>query len=629
MNNNLMHSKCARLKTQFQNIDINYLNQDASVYLANTDLFNDRLPSDFDLMDGTKKKLFWIKFNYESEIGYCKLCNTVHSTFAQTESKIDHMANDNLNLIERINNTALFKLNTSIDTRKQDKNEEFQRIFMQLKEKLDLLEHVLENFIDFSNNYELKLSKRCDLIKQKILNSVENRLISELTENRSKIFSDLNNYQQKCIKNVDVDSSKYHSFKSFLSKHQIDGKTVSYYLNQEPKNIDNSLIEEINFFKAQLDERVANFNSYIFMDKKISFLAKFSTDMEQYMSGLVNFTEFMPKCKQETNTNLIDSYEHIVEVLNKKRKNLEVTNILEFGNEITRNNEKLNLSCHLTGSSDELLICSRYSTKSNSFIYTNCDLYLYDLDGELIRQTSITNCHVRQIVTTSKFILLTAEYEQKLNFSINKLFNTKCFELILYNFNLVKVKSIKVESNLKTEQSLFYPQCLCMDRDKIYMMKNIAPFISVYDMDLNLIAKFGQDFSKQFSYYMTPFNVQNIRALGNKLYLQRINSDHTSYIIIMDLFTGITLKKVNVPYLFLNFYLIKNEIIFLDTNTNDLVLYNFDSETTNAATTLKVNFDEKDSCDEGNDKRTVDSYCLTNSGYVVCLFSELSLIGVF
>ena len=177
---------------------------------------------------------------------------------------------------------------------------------MQLKEKLDLLEHVLENFIDFSNNYELKLSKRCDLIKQKILNSVENRLISELTENRSKIFSDLNNYQQKCIKNVDVDSNKYHSFKSFLSKHQIDGKTVSYYLNQEPKNIDNSLIEEINFFKAQLDEKVANFNSYIFMDKKISFLAKFSTDMEQYMSGLVNFTEFMPKCRQETNTNLIE-----------------------------------------------------------------------------------------------------------------------------------------------------------------------------------------------------------------------------------------------------------------------------------------------------------------------------------
>ena len=320
----------------------------------------------------------------------------------------------------------------------------------------------------------------------------------------------------------------------------------------------------------------------------------------------------------------------------QRKSHLRAINYLDFGENIKQTQVASDLSCHLIGSTDELLICSRYTTKSNSAIYTNCDLFLYNLDGELIRQANLTNCHVRLLATNANFILLTAEYEQKLNFSINKLFNCKSFDLILYNVNLEQVKSIKVESNLKTDQSLFYPQCLFMDKDKIYLMRNVAPFISVYDLDLNLIGKFGQNFSKQFSYYLSPINVKYFRTISNKLYLQRVNSDLLSSIVILDLFTGITIKKINIPYHFANFYVTRNEIIFLEINGNSLILYNTDNEATVSKIALKelgnqdeVYNGETDTEETEESKKVVDSYCLTSSGYVVALFKEKSLIGIY
>jgi hypothetical protein len=647
MNSNLKNNKCAHLKTKFQNIEINSLNQEINFGITITDLFSGEISSNSLSLSSnlanerTNNKLYWTKFDYESEIvTFCKLCHKIHSTFNQIESKMDLDKRSNLNLIERINITALFKLNSSIVAKKQDKNEEFKKFFLQLKEKLETIEQILENFIDFSNNYELKLSKNCDLIKKQILNSVESRLVKELSENRSKLISELNNYQQKCIQNIDIDNNKWNNFKSFLNKHQIDGKTVSYYLNQESSSSDDSLIEEINFFKAQLDEKLINFNFHLFLDKKVVFQAKISTDLEQHLSGLVNFTEFMPKFKQDL-TNKIsvkyDKYDHLKSMFIQKKSHLHAINYLDFGENMKQNKVASDLSCHLIGSTDELLICSRYTTKSNSSIYTNCDLFLYNLDGELIRQANIANVHVRLIATNVNFILLTAEYEQKLNFSINKLFNCKSFDLNLYNMNLEQVKSIKVESNLKTDQSLFYPQCLFMDKDKIYFMKNVAPFISVYDLDLNLIGKFGQNFSKQFSYYLSPINVKHFRTISNKLYLQRVNSDLLSSIVILDLFTGITLKKINIPiYHFANFYITRNEIIFLENNANSIILYNTDNEVTVSKIALKelgnqgeVPNEERDTEEPEESKKVIDSYCLTSSGYVVALFKEKSLIGIY
>ena len=98
----------------------------------------------------------------------------------------------------------------------------------------------------------------------------------------------------------------------------------------------------------------------------------------------------------------------------------------------------------------------------------------------------------------------------------------------------------------------------------------------------------------------------------------------------------LTIKKINIPYHFANFYVTRNEIIFLEINGNSLILYNTDNEATVSKIALKelgnqgeVSNGETDTEESEENKKVVDSYCLTSSGYVVALFKEKSLIGIY
>ena len=137
-----------------------------------------------------------------------------------------------------------------------------------------------------------------------------------------------------------------------------------------------------------------------------------------------------------------------------------------------------------------------------------------------------------------------------------------------------------------------------IDKDRIYLMKNTTPFINAYDLDMNLVAKLGQDFSRQFSYYFTTLNVKNMRISNNKLYLQRGNSDFSTNIQILDLITGVTLKKFNIPFEFTDFYLKKSDVFFLAKNK--MVSFNIEKERLNSVLFLneiKENIENKNAND--------------------------------
>ena len=360
----------------------------------------------------------------------------------------------------------------------------------------------------------------------------------------------------------------------------------------------------------------------------------FTDDLVQHLNGLINFTEFTPQFREDllASSQTVSDYERVRRVFAaKKQPSMPLLNCLDFGAELKATaSQNQQLTCHLVGPADQVLVCSRYTSKTGRSYTSSCDLFLYDLNHVLVKHTRLSNCLVRCIQTSANCIVLTTEYEQKINFSINKLVNLKSFELNVYSPTLGLVKSAKIEANTHADPSLFYPQACCVDSDKIYLMKNTTPYLNVFDLGLNLVAKFGQDFSKQFNYYLAPHNVSNIRVKQSKLYIQRANCDKSTTIIVIDLVTGANMRKFSVNFQFADFYVSVNELVFLVDN-NRLVAYNIEEKSVSAEVCLRGIRDvvAKDCIVTYEEYDEVTSFCMTGLGYLVLLYSKPFLIGIY
>lgn len=264
--------------------------------------------------------------------------------------------------------------------------------------------------------------------------------------------------------------------------------------------------------------------------------------------------------------------------------------------------------------SDRLLLSNRYaiSTQPND---VHCDLYLYDIDGIVLKQLKIKNQLVRCIHTNSRHVLLTLENDQ--------IESNKYFELNLYDSNLDLLKSIKVEST-QTEGYL-YPISIYMNEDdKYFVFKNTLPFVNVYDSDLNLLTMFGQDINLGFKYFIHR-NPKSLFVMSNVLYTTQQTSKGTS-LYTVDLSTGLSLKHFEVDFNFSNFYVlsqtrVKNEILFICDSTKKLVLFNLIAKKSIFEIYLENSF--------GNDSDLISSYCVTRKGFLATIYPNIEKIAIY
>ena len=276
------NTKCICFDSNFSNMEILALNNEAHSDLPEVGLFSNSHKESTSAnsvtqeraSDTRRKQIYMVKFNYESETQFCKQCTTIHSTRAK---KLPHSrTTPSSNFIERVNHAALFRLNPAPSSlKKSDKNSEFKQLYAELKQKLDRVDTLLDNFSDFSKNYELRVAKQCETIRNKILHAIDTQLVAELSENRSKLMRELDSYEQRCIKHVDTESHVWSEFNTFVDSHVIDCRTIDYFLSQgsdEP-----TLVDEINAFKLQIEDTKAKFDAYIHMDRHVAFTAQIST----------------------------------------------------------------------------------------------------------------------------------------------------------------------------------------------------------------------------------------------------------------------------------------------------------------------------------------------------------------
>lgn len=618
---------CADYKENFHSADVIECYNNISPNIVENDLFNidNQLENLFVDKLVETKNLCFVNFSFENDIQFCKICNQMHSNVKKQKQ---NLMQENFSLIERIKNASLFKKDISSlreeTNNAKEENKELNFNLNKIKMKLYFLEELIDKFQLFSKNYETIIVENLSKIRNQLINMIDNKIIEELSESFNKLIKELESFEQKCLKKVDVDSSIWIDFKKFTNQHQVDSKTISYYLdykNQKNQVSNHNIIKEIDDFKMQLDEIKKQFNQYIYTDKSILFFPNFNGHFESNLSCLVNFTEFAQQSCNAINQES-DDFSHLKSILSQQSSfnSIRLSNSLDASEVIDKQHETQLVTVHSLDASDQVLICKRYTTKSNQSNSINCELHTYDMNGELRRTIQVKNCLVRCINTSSKHVLLTVEYDHD-SFSINKLANFKEFNLNLYDSNLELVQSINIESN--DTNCIFYPLACFINEDKCYVMKSTMPYVNVYDLELNLLSRFGQDVGPQLCWYFTPQNINKIHVKNNKLFLHKINSDFTSTIVIIDLNTGFNLKKFNIKFNFSNFYILSltNEILFV--SENKLVLYDFLKDKVNYRMELAGFELEKGQTD------LITSFCMNNNGFLIASFKNRSLIGIY
>jgi len=146
----------------------------------------------------------------------------------------------------------------------------------------------IDNILD---DYHKILNKYFGLMEEQIY-SIYGSLVNQLNESRLKLHNELSSFQQKCINNIKIQASTFEGLKEFLDDHQIDPKTIEFYLF-----VDHSLcktgewLREVEKLSDQLNAKRTEFNSFIFMNKNVSFTPTF-IDSRCIQQGILNCYDF-------------------------------------------------------------------------------------------------------------------------------------------------------------------------------------------------------------------------------------------------------------------------------------------------------------------------------------------------
>jgi hypothetical protein len=530
----------------------------------------------------SEKVYYKIRFKVHNEVQYCKLCKQLHSVDKREKPK-----EDSTNLIERIN------ANTSINllaNKRENLNAHFINMINNksnasllakensqlsksenLKLKLDNLMELTNDYQDFTNNYERNVRNKCEHMLKQVNQVADEYLASELQLVKLRLTKELDEFSRRCQQNVDRESSMWKEIESFLHVHQIDCQTIDFYLNKtkmvDPIELDKQN-EDLMMFEKQLNEKRKQFESHVFMDKQVLFRPQLSTSISKNEILAINCITTCPLADQISQNNF-NQYEHILDRIkgNDAQSELSMLNKLVYSAVIKKHPYQL-ITVHALDVS--LLVCNRYALSSQSNDI-NCDLILYDLYGKVKRQLSIDHTLVRCIQANNKYVLLSVETD-------NQSESGQCsFGLNLYDDNLNLIKSVQIRSDLTNDDSPSYPLALCLDENRFYLFKNTMPYVLVFDTDLNIVNKFGQDLDRRFNFYMNK-NVNNVFVRNQKLYLQYKQDENTTLLNIVDINSGLNCLTISLKYRFHNFYVLSNQQILFMHERNKLALYDLDKQ---------------------------------------------------
>ncbi|RNA29105.1 hypothetical protein BpHYR1_009478 [Brachionus plicatilis] len=570
--------------------------------------------SEIDLFDDRNQNsdLVIVKLNLNTSTACCRLCNQLHPVNSENVP-IDRR----LSLLDSINNKTNSKLN-SLTTINKTASFNLGHVYQQLDPIKNLIDN-MKNFQSTSQNFESEIKKSNDLIRKRINNFFQNNLLKDLNENYSKLVKELEEFEKSCVSNVDKTSQFWKELENLINANKLDSETIQFYLNDElaePNESTNNLIED---FSKLLDTKLKEFNSYIMMEKKVTFKLNPDYKIDQFSLGLLNCTQIQTVFKHQDN-NLESNNQnlfHLNEIIEDKKTKLHYISELDLTKEIDldENNFKY-FSVYTLDFVDCLILCARYGNSSSNDL--NTDFYLVNSDGFITKSLSINKSTVRCISTNSCHLLFTMEKNQN---DLNK-----TFELNLYNSDLNLVKSLKVTDTnhlIEANSSQIFPISACLNEEKIFIFKNTIPFVNVYDMNLNLLTIFGQDINSSYKYFIK--RTHNFMCIKSSfLYTSQVTVNGTT-VTVLDLNTGLHLQEVEIENYFTNFYVlsqnkIKNEILFICYSSKKMVVYDLKSR--------KIVFSAM-VCDETSLNGCITSYSLTKFGFLATILSNTPKIAVF
>jgi len=546
-----------------------------------------------------ENKYSLIKFKMNTDLYYCKYCDQLHAKnnteFVSSQSPGATSAAFSF-LLSSANLSKYSLLNNNSND-----------IFFSLKnkraivkKKLDSVSTALNFFKDVIQNNEQRVKTYCSQLKKQI-NFIHQHKNDQLAESRNQLFKELTEFSNQCIRSIDFHGAVWTDLKLFQMNHQINPNLIDYFL--EAKNNDEQLdihAEHLNNFRTKLEEKKKLFESYLFMNKSVKFEPIFSEKLNEPISqiGLFNQTEICSSENLQRSMPDIDQFNRLNEYFFSKQTAL-VWNYMFYEELAVKKYDQSLITIHSFDDSNKFLLCNRYA-KSTETGQVCCDMSIVDLFGNLVKQATHKNSLVRCLTTNSNFILFTIESEDEKTL-------LKQFNLVLYDSELNFVNSIKFDSII--------PLSVYMDEQKCYLLTNSLPVLNVFDMNLNLVTKLGQDINSNFPYYI-PNKVDYFLVKNEKIYLQEKRAnDQETCIIVLDLANGVGTKRITIPFQF-NFFNIVSFDLCLFITDNSFICYDLNNEQIKYKTGLISD-------------HNITSYCLNKMGMIVCLFHELNLVQVF
>jgi hypothetical protein len=517
-----------------------------------------------------------IKLNLSSQIDYCKNCRKIH--------EIDETKN-----IKTLANRA----------------KKFQFDFKSLannnfKMDIDINEHDLNRILFEIDSFDiLNLNNELESIQNRILNKI-GEIKQQLKDEKQRLITNLEQKRDMCLNNLNEKSSNLNEYNSFV-----------FMSDKKLNNLKNfgNLIDKIK-------EKHHEFNSFLLMDQNIRYIPKRNEKIDKNSIGILFATESFNQTdslRKYLNISEVskNEYPHLnMLILNRKsNEKIPIINELDFKNQIQ------NYSCQLLTihsiNSNNLILCNRYAKSTiRNDIY--CELNLYDNDGRVNKKIEIKNKLVRCIYSNKKYVLLTLEKDDG---------DEKNFELNLYDSTLNLIKSATIENDSPLA-------CFIDDLNRCYLVKYKLPFISVYDSELNVINKFGQDVSPNYAYFINkPKSINNIFVKNDILYVQSNYS-----IAQVDLKNGSCLKTIHLKHLFTNFYVnSENQLIYICENNKLVVFDLIESKIVQELileTSKKVYFHHQ-SNEMTNLNDIITSFSINNDGFLSTIFYKNSTIATF
>lgn len=567
--------------------------------------------SELDKLDKNQNcgDLFIVKLNLNTCSTCCRLCNQLHPLSTEYTPAIDRR----LSLIESINNKSNSKSN-GISTISKTASFNFGSVYHHFDPIKNLIDN-MKNFQLIGQNFQVEIKKSYDMIRKKIVNSIQNNLLKDLNENYLKLVKELEEFEKNCVLNVDKSSQFWKEMENLINANDLDSETIQHYLNNEhtePNESINTLIEE---FSKLLETKLKEFNSYLLMNKKITLTPNSNFKIDETSLGILNCTEILSNLSyQDSIESNKQDYFHLNEIIDENESKLAIISQMDFREKINLDENNKYVTIYTLDSIDALVLCIRYGNSTSNEMKT--DFYLINSDGHIEKSFSIDKSIVRCINTNSSHILYTLENSQ------NEL--NKTFELNLCDSNLNLIKSIKViDTNqlIEANSSQIFPISVFLNDEKIFIFKNTIPFINVYDINLNLLTILGQDINSSYKYFVKRSHNYMCVKFSN-LYTSLVAANGTT-VTVLDLNTGMTLQEVEIENnYFTNFFVlsqnkIKNEILFICSSSKKMIVYDLKSK----KNVFSTNFSLENDC--------ITSYCFNKLGFLAAILSNSLKITVF